>query len=201
MTASRGLPRIVELLLVVPVALVTLPLLAVLGLAVRFDSPGPALFRQQRVGRGGVPFAILKLRSMATNSSGPAVTATGDPRITRVGRLLRRTRLDELPQLWNVVGGSMALVGPRPEVPRFVDLEDPRWQVVLAVRPGITDPTTVAFADEAEQLAVIGGDPDRAYRDVILPRKLASQLAWLERRSWRGDLMALYATARVVLRA
>jgi lipopolysaccharide/colanic/teichoic acid biosynthesis glycosyltransferase len=197
----RGLPRVVELLLVVPLALATLPLLVVLGLLVRWDSPGPALFRQLRVGRGGSPFAILKLRTMHTSATGSAVTASGDPRITRVGRLLRRTRLDELPQLWNVVGGSMALVGPRPEVPRFVDAADPRWAVVLAVRPGITDPTTVAFANEAELLATLGGDPDVAYREQVLPLKLASQVAWLETRTWQGDVMALCATARVVLRA
>lgn len=175
--------------------------MAAVALAVRLDSPGPALFRQTRLGLGGKPFELLKFRSMRVGAAGSAVTAGGDPRVTRVGRVLRRFRLDELPQLWNVVRGDMALVGPRPEVPRFIDLEDPRWQRVLSVRPGITDPTTVAFADEEQRLAALGGDPDVTYRELLLPTKLASQIAWLERRSMRGDLEALWATVRVLIRS
>lgn len=175
--------------------------MAAIALAVRLDSPGPALFRQTRLGLGGKPFELLKFRSMRVGAAGSAVTAGGDPRVTRVGRFLRRLRLDELPQLWNVVRGDMALVGPRPEVPRFIDLEDPRWQRVLSVRPGITDPTTVAFADEEQRLAALGADPDVTYRELLLPTKLASQIAWLERRSMRGDLEALWATVRVLIRS
>jgi lipopolysaccharide/colanic/teichoic acid biosynthesis glycosyltransferase len=198
---TKGLPRILELPLVVVGLIVVSPVLGALALAVRLDSPGPALFRQTRIGLGGRPFELLKFRSMRVDAVGSAVTAGGDPRVTRVGRVLRRFRLDELPQLWNVVRGEMALVGPRPEVPRFVDLDDPRWQMVLSVRPGITDPTTVAFADEEQRLAALGGDPDVAYREQLLPAKLASQLAWLERRSVGGDLSALWATVRVLIRS
>lgn len=196
---GSGLPRALELPLVLIGLVMTTPLMAALALAVRLDSPGPALFRQTRVGLGGKPFDLLKFRSMRTGATGSSVTAGGDPRVTRVGRVLRRFRLDELPQLWNVVRGDMALVGPRPEVPRFVDLDDPRWQRVLSVRPGITDPTTIAFADEERRLAALGGDPDAAYREHLLPMKLESQVAWLERRSLRADLGALWATVRVLI--
>lgn len=194
-----GLPRALELALVLPTLLVCLPLVLGLALLIRLDSPGPVLFRQQRMGLGGQPFTLLKLRSMAFGSTGTAVTAHRDSRITRIGRTMRRFRLDELPQLWNVVRGDMALVGPRPEVPQFVDLEDPRWQLVLSVRPGLTDPTTLMFADEEERLGLLGGDPERAYREILLPAKLASQVAWLEARNWRSDLRTLFATARVLI--
>lgn len=194
-----GLPRALELALVLPTLLVCLPLVLGLALLIRLDSPGPVLFRQQRVGLGGQPFTLLKLRSMAFGSTGTAVTAHRDSRITRIGRTMRRFRLDELPQLWNVVRGDMALVGPRPEVPQFVDVEDSRWQLVLSVRPGLTDPTTLMFADEEERLGLLGGDPEHAYREILLPAKLASQVAWLEARNWRSDLRTLFATARVLI--
>ena len=199
--AENGFPRILELPLVLLGLLVASPVLAVIAVAVRLDSPGPALFRQERVGRGGKSFVLLKFRSMRAGAGGSSVTAGGDPRVTRVGKVLRRFRLDELPQLWNVVRNDMALVGPRPEVPRFVDLADPRWQQVLAVRPGITDPTTVAFADEEQRLATLGGDPDTTYREHLLPAKLASQTAWLAKRSAWSDLTTLFATARVLIRS
>lgn len=201
MTEARGLPRLLELAIVLPIALAVLPLVLLLALLVRLDSPGSPLFRQPRVGRDGLHFSMWKLRSMRSGGTGPAVTAAGDPRVTRVGGLLRRTRLDELPQLVNVLRGDMALVGPRPEVPELVDTDDARWRRVLSVRPGITDPTTLAFADEEQRLRDLGGDPERTYREVLLPRKLASQIAWLERRTWVSDLGVLVATLRVLIRA
>lgn len=147
-----------------------LPLVVLLAIVVRATSAGPALVRVPRIGRGGAPFGMWKLRSMHRRP-GPSLSSTGDPRITRVGRLLRRTHLDELPQLLNVVRGEMALVGPRPEAPEYVDPADPRWTTVLAARPGIIGPTQLLVHQfEARFLAVAGED---GYRSHLLPMKLA----------------------------
>jgi lipopolysaccharide/colanic/teichoic acid biosynthesis glycosyltransferase len=141
-------------------------------------------------------------------ATGPGITAGGDRRVTRLGRLLRRTKLDELPQLWNVVRGDMALVGPRPEDPRYVDLDDPLHAVVFAALPGITGPTALAYRDEESVLAAASleiaasrgrdiatdEDLDRAYREVILPAKLAMDAEYLRTRSWKGDLRIILAT-------
>ena len=136
MKLAGGLPRLVEAV-VAGVALIVLsPLLAAVALAVTLGSRGGFLFRQVRVGRGGVPFTIFKVRTMRVEEEGPRVTAGGDPRVTPLGRWLRRTKLDELPELWNVMRGDMSFVGLRPEVPEYVDLGDPLWRRVLAQRPG-----------------------------------------------------------------
>ena len=161
---GRGLPRVVEILLSLGGLVVASPFLLVACLAVVLDSAWPPLFFQERVGRGGRRFRLWKLRTMRAGG-GPEVTATGDPRITRVGRILRRAKLDELPQLWNVLAGDMALVGPRPEVPAYVDLSDSTWRRVLEVRPGITDPVSLRLRFEEELLASVAGRP-RAF----LPR-------------------------------
>ena len=184
-------------LIVAAVALLLLsPLLLGVALLVRLDSPGPVLFRQQRVGRHGVPFRIHKFRTMVHGAAGPALTVGADPRITRVGAFLRRTRLDELPQLIDVLQGTMSLVGPRPELPRYVaqypaDLRER----VLALRPGITDPSSLAFIDEAELLAR-AADPEREYVQVILPAKLKRAAEYAERASLASDLSVLWATLR-----
>ncbi|MEW6269260.1 MAG: oligosaccharide flippase family protein [Thermodesulfobacteriota bacterium] len=175
------------------------PLLLVLALLVRATSSGPALFVQQRIGRGGRPFGLVKFRTMCTGAAtqGPPITAAGDPRVTRVGRLLRRTKLDELPQLWNVLRGDMSLVGPRPEVPRYLAQLSAEQPEVLAVRPGITDPASIAFRDEEELLAA-AGDPERAYREDILPRKLELSAHYLARRSVWTDLGVVARTVRLL---
>ena len=177
------------------------PLLALVALAVRLDSPGPVFFRQERVGRGGVPFRIHKFRTMRVDAPalGPQVTVGRDARITRVGHVLRHYRLDELPQFIDVLQGRMSLVGPRPEVPRFVahypaDLA----AQVLAVRPGITDPASLAHIDEAALLAA-AADPEREYIDRILPRKLALQAAYAARATLWSDLAVLGRTLRVLV--
>lgn len=202
---AGGLPRWLEAPLAAVALMAASPLLAGTALAVALTSPGGPWFRQVRAGRGGRPFTLIKLRTMAVAPVGdggaPQVTAGGDARITPVGRWLRRTKLDELPTLWNVVRGDLSLVGPRPEVYRYVDLEDPRWRRVLAVRPGLTDPVTVRLRDEEALLAEAverGEDLDRFYRLHLQPKKLEGYLTYLEERSWVSDLAVLWQTVRAI---
>ena len=185
-------------LLALPLAL---PLMALIALAVKADSPGPVLFRQQRVGRGGVPFRILKFRSMRLHDgSGPQVTAAGDARVTRVGRWLRRTKLDELPQLINVLKGDMSLVGPRPEVARYLaPYPAEARRIFLSVRPGITDRAAIEFRDE-ERLLAESSDPEHAYVDQVMPVKQRYYLDYVARRSLGGDVRILIDTLRALWR-
>src|SRR3954452_21507052 len=189
------------------------PILA-LATAVRLTSPGPAFHRAQRVGPHGT-FVLHKLRTMRVGAaaSGPGITAAGGVRVTRLRRLLRRSKLDELPQLWDVVRGEMALVGPRPEDPRYVNRSDPLHDLVFGALPGITGPTALAYRDEETILADAATDAaraagrdrptdadlDRAYRDVVLPAKLAMDAEYLRSRSTRGDLAILATTIGQVL--
>jgi lipopolysaccharide/colanic/teichoic acid biosynthesis glycosyltransferase len=185
-----------------PVALagliVTSPLIAAAAIAVRLDSAGPAFYSGRRAGREGKPFRIHKLRTMQAGAPGPSITAGDDPRITRTGRFLRRTKIDELPQLLNVVKGEMSLVGPRPEDPDYVALYTPEQRRLLAVRPGITGPAALAFADEEAILS--GGDGERRYIEQLMLRKLALELAYMEKATFASDLTILLRTAGVLSR-
>jgi lipopolysaccharide/colanic/teichoic acid biosynthesis glycosyltransferase len=177
------------------------PLMLAIALAIKLDSRGPVFFRQQRVGRHGVPFCIHKFRSMVADAPqrGPALTVGDDPRITRVGRWLRRTRLDELPQLFDVLAGHMSLVGPRPEVPQYVAHYPPQLRErALSVRPGITDPSSLLYLDEAELLAR-AADPEREYIEVILPRKLKCAADYAAQANLRSDLGVLLRTLCALL--
>ncbi len=151
------------------------PVALVVGVAVKISSPGPVFFRQERMGRHGVTFSIAKFRTMAVQKPchGCQVTAGGDPRITTVGAFLRRHKLDELPQLMNVLRGEMSFVGPRPEVPEFAELFPLEYAQILKVRPGITHPATLTFRNEEEILAG-AGDPRKFYIDKLMPEKLAA---------------------------
>jgi len=169
------------------------PLLLAVALLVRVSSPGPAFFRQERLGRGGRPFRIWKFRTMTANASGRAITAAGDARVTRLGRLLRRTKVDELPQLLNVWLGDMSFVGPRPEVPRYLPYYGPLVRLVLAVRPGITDPASIHFRDEEELLGRFA-DPERAYTQAILPYKLSLSREYVGTQSLGGDVALIFKT-------
>ncbi|MGH9317402.1 MAG: sugar transferase [Thermoanaerobaculia bacterium] len=189
-----GLPRAVEAPLAFIGLLLSLPLLAVGGALVLLTSPGGALFRQERVGRGAKTFFLCKLRTMRSSADGSDVTASDDARITRVGRFLRRTKLDELPQLWNVLRGEMSLVGPRPEVPRYVDVGNPLWKEVLRVRPGMTDPVSLSLRDEEALLARIPGDRERYYREELQPQKLLGYGQYLQARSIWTDIQVLWRT-------
>lgn len=197
MRHGRGLPRALEAAAAAAGLVLLSPALLVLAAAVVVDSGLPALFRQARVGKDGRLFTLLKLRTMR-GAAGPEVTARGDARVTRVGRFLRRTKLDELPQLWNVVRGDMGLVGARPEVPSLVDLEDPLWRSVLSRRPGLTDPVSVLLRDEESLLASVPGDPLAFYVKTLQPLKLKGYLEYQEKRTWRTDLEVLARTLAAV---
>jgi len=195
--------RLVDVIAALFGLLLLAPLLVFIAFAVRVDSEGPALFRQARVGRDGRTFQILKFRSMhhARHSSAGAsqITAAADARITRVGALLRRTKLDELPQLINVLRGDMSLVGPRPEVPRYVAMYPPNARAeVLSVRPGITDEAAIEFRDESDILGR-SEDPERTYVEEILPRKIQIYRNYVRNRSLLGDLCIILRTLRRIV--
>ena len=175
------------------------PFLLLLALAVKFDSKGPVFYRQVRVGRYNQDFKIFKFRTMVQNADqiGPAVTTGEDPRITRVGRFIRRLRLDEFSQLLNVLNGTMSLVGPRPEVRKYVDLYTPEQMATLLVRPGITAPSSIAFKDE-DKLLDAADDPERVYVEQILPPKMELNLEYLEHISPLSDLSVIVQTAAAV---
>ncbi|CCJ47480.1 MULTISPECIES: O-antigen biosynthesis protein WlbG [Bordetella] len=182
--------------------LALLPLLALIAIAIKLDSPGPVFFRQERVGKGGVPFRIHKLRSMSVRQDPRAgqITVGADPRITRVGKWIRKWKLDELVQLIDVFTGSMSLVGPRPEVPRYVVLyPDALRNLILSVRPGITDPASIRFRNENEILGQ-SSDPERTYREIILPEKLRIQAEYVQTRTFLGDLKIIAHTLLAVAR-
>lgn len=172
------------------------PLLAVIAVAIRIESAGPAFFLQERVGLRGKLFRIVKFRTMRLNAprEGPQITVGADPRITRVGALLRKTKLDELPQLINVLKGEMSLVGPRPEVPAFMARYTPGQRaVILSVRPGITDFAAIEFSDEADILAR-AKNPEEAYVNEIMPKKFALYKRYVDERSLWLDLKLIGKT-------
>lgn len=194
-----GIPRPVEVLVALLSLILAAPLLALSALAIALSSRGPVIFRQKRVGLDGRTFVLYKLRTMRRTQSGPQVTAGDDARVTWVGRLLRKTKLDELPELWNVLKGDMSLVGPRPEVPRYVDLENQMWRLVLRVRPGITDVMTLRLRNEEALLAEVSGDREQFYLKTLQPFKLKGYLDYLEQRSCRSDLKIIWKTGIAVV--
>ncbi|HZR26247.1 MAG TPA: sugar transferase [Vicinamibacterales bacterium] len=175
--------------------LVTAPLAAILAVLVKIDSRGPVLYGSERIGRGGRPFRMFKFRTMVLNADqlGGTSTPENDPRLTRMGRWLRATKLDELPQLLNVVRGEMSLVGPRPQVAWAVALYTPEQRTLLHVRPGITDYASIRFRNEAELLKG-SADPDLAYLELVAPEKLRLGLQYVSHRTFAEDLRILAAT-------
>jgi lipopolysaccharide/colanic/teichoic acid biosynthesis glycosyltransferase len=171
------------------------PVFALAALAIKMNDGGPVFFRQPRVGAGFRTFQMLKFRSMRTDAGGPPLTSSGDPRVTAVGRFLRRTKLDELPQLWNVLKGEMSLVGPRPEVPRFVEAFREDYEKILSVKPGITDFAAIEFRDEESVLAGFS-DPAEGYLTEILPAKLRLYRRYVSELSLSVDLKILVRTLR-----
>ncbi len=193
--------RLLDVLGAVAGLVVLAPLLLVVAIAVKCTSKGPALFGQKRIGKDGATFTIWKFRSMVSGADqmGPLITASGDSRITATGRFLRRSKIDEFPQLWNVLIGDMSFVGPRPELPVYVRDYTPEQRGVLAVRPGITDLAAVAYRHEEEILAK-AADRERFYREVILPHKLALNLEYIRNLSFRFDLVLIFRTVGAIFR-
>lgn len=178
------------------------PVLLIAALIVRIDSPGPVLFRQERLGQGGRRFTMLKFRTMVHHAEGQClhITAAGDARITRAGRWLRQTKLDELPQLFNVLRGDMSLVGPRPEVPEYVAGYDSVQLCILDLKPGITSLASMTFHDE-EGLLAGRTDKEAFYVSTLLPRKLAYDLSYRENIGFSSDLRIIFATLVHLLRS
>lgn len=174
------------------------PLFLLVATAIKLDSKGPVFHRAIRAGKHGVPFTMYKFRTMVVGAAkcGPGLTRGGDPRVTRVGKWLRKYKIDEVPQLINVLRGEMSLVGPRPEDPRYVAHYTPSQRQVLSVRPGIASPAAIKYRHEEEVLAAAGGDLEEAYLKYVLPDKLWLDLVYVHRRSFLLDLAVL---ARVAL--
>jgi len=191
----RRIKRLFDITLAALMLVLVSPLLAFVAVAIKISSPGPVLYRGIRVGLDGRLFAMLKFRTMVANaeSLGGSATAADDPRITRIGKFLRRYKLDELPQLINVLIGNMSFVGPRPEVQKYVGLYSAEEKAILSLRPGITDWASIWNSNEA---AVLEGsrDPEKTYEELIRPTKLALQLLYVRNHSWSVDLKILFHT-------
>jgi lipopolysaccharide/colanic/teichoic acid biosynthesis glycosyltransferase len=188
---KRSFDFIVSSIVLIPL----LPVFTIIGIMIKRDSPGPVFYRGERVGRYGKPFRIFKFRTMVVDAEQRGGSSTGDddPRITRIGRVLRKYKIDELPQFINVFLGQMSLVGPRPEVKRFVDMYNDKEKAILTVRPGITDWASIWNSDEGSVLEG-SDDPDRAYAELIRPEKIRLQLKYVTERSFLVDLQILFET-------
>lgn len=179
--------------------LVLSPVLLLCALLVGLTSPGGVLFRQERIGRNGVSFTIYKFRSMRKDNAGLKISTSSDSRITPVGRILRKTKLDELPQLWNVLKGDMSFVGPRPEVREYTDLYTPEQRQVLLVRPGITGLASIRYRNENDLLSA-STDPNRTYIEEVMPAKLALDLEYIPRACVSYDVRLILETLVTVVR-
>jgi len=191
--------RVFDVVVSAVILLILSPLLLVLALAVKLDSPGPVFYKQTRVGRYNKEFKIYKFRTMVQDADkiGPPLTMGKDPRITRVGSIIRKLRLDEFSQLLNVLNGTMSLVGPRPEVRRYVDAYTPEDMATLLIRPGITAPSSIAFKDE-DRLLKRGGDPEKIYKEKILPPKMKLNLNYMKDISVGNDIKIMFQTVAAV---
>jgi lipopolysaccharide/colanic/teichoic acid biosynthesis glycosyltransferase len=186
--------RTLDIFLSLAVLVFLIPIFVLIALAVKIDSAGPVFYQGWRIGKGGTPFRLYKFRTMVDDaeSRGPRITLAGDSRNTRVGRFLRNTKLDEWPQLLNVLRGEMSLVGPRPETPRYVTLYTPEQRRVLSVRPGITSWASLHYRNESASL--LGPEWEKIYVEKILPHKLAIELEYLSRRSLWTDIDMIFRT-------
>jgi len=194
------LKRIFDLLASALGLIILSPIFALIALLIRLTSPGPVFYRARRVGQGGREFTLYKFRSMVADADrrGPGITAAGDPRVTSIGRVLRRTKLDELPQLWNVLRGDMSLVGPRPEDPRYVALYTPEQRRVLDVRPGITSLASIEYRNE--EAVLHGPDWEQHYIHEVMPAKLAIDLRYVQRATLFTDLLIILRTLLALFR-
>jgi len=176
-----------------------LPIIIIIAIWIKLSSKGPLIFVQQRVGKDFKMFSMYKFRSMVTDapSHGPSVTSRDDPRITKVGKIIRKTKIDELPQLLNVLKGDMSLVGPRPEVLKFVNQKKDEYAKVLSVQPGITDNATIEFRDE-EVIMEQYEDKEIAYIDIVLPKKIKLYYKYIDNISFINDFKLILKTLKVI---
>lgn len=195
---DRSFKRVLDVLVAFAILALTAPIAALIAIAIWFEDRGPVFYRCERFGARGRRLQLLKFRKMRPDADGPPLTAADDHRFTRVGRFLARSKLDELPQLWNVLKGEMSLVGPRPEDPEFVDMYADQFEEIARVRPGITGLCQLAFAKEAE--IIDGDDRVRTYAERYLPEKLKIDLLYVRQRSILFDLKIMLWTALVLLR-
>jgi lipopolysaccharide/colanic/teichoic acid biosynthesis glycosyltransferase len=197
---SRAVKRTFDIVVSGLVLTVLAPLLLLVAIAVKLDSRGPVFFKQERVGCGGVRFRMIKFRTMVASRrrQGPNVSARSDPRVTRVGALLRRSFIDEAPQLINVLKGDMSLVGPRPETPEYASLLSPAERRIFSVRPGMAGPSTLAYSRDEPAILAGQTDPDSYYRSHLLHERVAVDLAYLERPTLTEDVRILWLTGLLV---
>ncbi len=198
---SLGAKRAFDIVVSLLILAVCSPFFLLLALAVKIDSRGPVFYRQVRVGRYNQDFKIFKFRTMVEDADkiGPPLTVGDDPRVTKVGRFIRKLRLDEFSQLLNVLGGSMSLVGPRPEVRKYVDVYAPEYMATLLIRPGITATSSIAFKDE-DSLLNAAEDPEKVYVEQILPPKMAYNLEYMKNISLLNDIKIMFRTVGAVLK-
>ncbi|MBE6829805.1 sugar transferase [Caproiciproducens sp. CPB-2] len=198
---SLGAKRAFDIVVSLLILAVCSPFFLLLALAVKIDSRGPVFYRQVRVGRYNQDFKIFKFRTMVQDADkiGPPLTVGDDPRVTKVGRFIRKLRLDEFSQLLNVLGGSMSLVGPRPEVRKYVDVYAPEYMATLLIRPGITATSSIAFKDE-DSLLNAAEDPEKVYVEQILPPKMAYNLEYMKNISLLNDIKIMFRTVGAVLK-
>ena len=169
------------------------PLLLVAGLLVRFSSEGPVLFRQERTGRHGIPFTIYKFRTMFVDHGGSSVSVKGEKSITPIGAVLRKFKIDEFPELWNILIGDMSFVGPRPDMPEYAARLQGKQREILTVRPGLTSPASIKYAREEELLSLVP-DPQKHFDEVIWPDKTRMNLEYIKRRTFIGDIVLIFKT-------
>jgi lipopolysaccharide/colanic/teichoic acid biosynthesis glycosyltransferase len=198
---SKMIKRLFDLVIALPLLILVSPILLVIGILIKLNSRGPIFYLQQRVGLNGSDFSIYKFRTMRIGADKLGLLTVGgrDPRVTSVGYLLRKYKLDELPQLINVVNGTMSLVGPRPEVRKYVDMYNTEQRKVLNAKPGITDYASIEYADENNLLAA-SSDPERTYIDEIMPAKLSLNMKYISEQGIDTDLKIIFSTLIRIIR-
>lgn len=173
--------------------LILSPFLLVAGLLVKFSSEGPVLFTQERIGRNGIPFTIFKFRTMFVDHGGSSVSVRGEKRITPIGAILRRFKIDEFPELWNILIGDMSFVGPRPDMPEYIARLQGEQREMLSLRPGLTSPASIKYAREEELLSMVP-DPQKHFDEVIWPDKMRMNMEYIKRRTFIGDIVLILRT-------
>lgn len=198
---SDAIKRFFDLFVSLIAIIVLSPFFILIALLIKIGSNGPVLFKQTRIGRNELPFEIYKFRTMVVDAEklGTQITIGKDPRITKIGHFLRKTKLDELPQLFNVLKGEMSFVGPRPEVPKYTKLYSEQQRLVFTVRPGITDYASIKYRDENELLGNVK-NPEKVYIEEIMPDKLHLNIEYIQRRSLLEDIKIIFLTVMKIIK-